>query len=139
MIPFHSPMETPRLCDFRTKPSPSITFHVYKPNAVFKKTNPGPPDFYISVLNARDFEMLREPNLDILLGQTPFHPPKVDAHVYAKLKNGVRNVILAIVDEGVTSFLNISDAAFGLNPLWNRPPPRPGKKGGFKGKRRSHG
>ena len=104
-----------------TPSHPTITYHVYKPNGSFRKTNPGPPDFYISVLNARTSVIPTEPELEILLRQTPFHPwPSTNSNVYQKVKGGVRNVILAVVDQGVTSFINVSDAAFGLNSLWQR-------------------
>jgi tRNA-splicing endonuclease subunit Sen54 len=59
--------------------------------------------------------------------------------VYQKVKTGYRDVILAVVDQGVISFLNISDAGFGEAKLWERRPA--GKrefKGGLKWKRGRH-
>ena len=147
MVPFHSPLKTPSLVNPWTSPNyehPNITYHVYKPNSNYKKSKPGPPDFYISVIQARETLLPAEPELEHLMRQTPFHPwPDSNSNVYQKCKGGIRNIILAIVDQGVISFLNISDAAFGLNALWQRekkPNSRPkggtGPRGGFKGKNR---
>jgi tRNA-splicing endonuclease subunit Sen54 len=87
----------------------------------FKKSRPGPPDFYVSVVNARESVLPTEPELEYLLGQTPFHPwASDDTNLYQKARKGIRNVILAVVDNGVISFINFSDSAFGLNPLTGR-------------------
>src|ERR1700742_556625 len=124
MIPFHSPLKTPSLINPWNNPTqtyPNVTYHVYKPNSAYKKSNPGPPDFYISVINARKTLLPTEPELEHLLRQTPFRPwTSSNSNVYQKVKTGIRKVILAVVDQGVVSFLNVSDAAFGLNALWQR-------------------
>jgi len=91
----------------------NVTFHVYKPDNSYKKTQPGPPHFYISVVDARRSNIPSEPDLDALLRQTPYHIPAEKQSIYRKLKDGYRNVILAVVDQGVISFLNVSDAGFG--------------------------
>jgi tRNA-splicing endonuclease subunit Sen54 len=141
MIPYHSPIATPEMISPYEKSdssSPTITYHVYKPNAQFKKTSPGMPDFYVSVINSRETMIPTEPELEILLRQTPYHPwAATNSNVYQKAKTGVRNVILAVVDQGLISFVNFSDAAFGANALWQRPKTSTTKgRGGFKGKGR---
>ena len=97
-----------------------MTYHVYKARSSFRKTAPGPPDFYVSVINAQEAMLPTEQEIDTLLRQTPFHPKMQDENMYRKLKEGTRNVILAIVDRGVTSFINVSDAGFGNLNLWER-------------------
>ena len=47
---------------------------------------------------------------------------KEDPNVYRKLKTGYRNVILAVVDQGIVNFVNVVDAAFGQAKLWERSP-----------------
>ena len=60
--------------------------------------------------------------------------------LYQKLKHGWRNVILAIVDQGVVSYLRISDAGFGNERLYERASRgRGGKKGGGRGRGRGRG
>jgi len=140
MIPNHSPMATPDLInpyENAGNSSPTITYHVHKPNSQFRKTAPGPPDFYVSVINARESTIPTEPELEALLRQTPFHPwPPSNSNVYQKVKKGVRNVILAVVDQGLISFVNFSDASFGANALWQRTrdPNMKARGGGFRGK-----
>jgi tRNA-splicing endonuclease subunit Sen54 len=73
------------------------------------------------VVNARESLLPTEPELEYLLRQTPFHPWSSDErNPYQKAKKGIRNVILAVLTEGVISFINFSDAAFGSNPLTGR-------------------
>ncbi|QDS74461.1 hypothetical protein FKW77_006569 [Venturia effusa] len=115
----------------------NVTYHVYKARSGYKKTAPGPPDFYFSVLNARQTSVPTEPQIDALLKQTPYHPPDPKHNLYKKLKEGYRNVILAVVDQGVTSFIDVSDSGFGEERLWGREkkPFRGGKRGGRGGGR----
>ena len=72
--------------------------------------------------------------LNSLLSSVPYDPPKDDMQLYQKLRYGYRNVIIAIVDEGVTSYLRVGEAGFGMERLYARKsgPPR-GKKGGRAG------
>lgn len=115
----------------------NVTYHVYKGRPGYKKTAPGPPDFYFSVINARQTSLPTEPQLDALLRQTPYHPPDPKHNLYKKLKEGYRNVILAVVDQGVTSFIDVSDSGFEQEKLWGREkkPFRGGKRSGRGGGR----
>lgn len=72
--------------------------------------------------------------IGILLDSTPLDPPRSDKPLYVRLKNGYRNVILAVVDQGIVSYLRIADAAFGKERIYesrpfggnkHRGPPRP--------------
>ncbi|MCJ1339444.1 Histone transcription regulator 3 [Bachmanniomyces sp. S44760] len=119
-----------------------LTFAVWKPRPDFRKSRPGPPDFRIAVINAREqgFPSLQE--LDVLLQSVPYDPPpqSMDKQLYQKLKHGYRNVILAVVDQGVVSYVRIADAAFGKEKIYNRPGRgRGGKRGGGRGRGRGRG
>ena len=117
------------------------TFYVWKPGSqTFKKSNPGPPDFRIAVINARETALPTLPELSSLLESTPYDPPPESAQLYQKLKHGYKNVVLAIVDQGVVSYLRIADAAFGREKLFERTGrPPAGKRGGRGGRGRGRG
>ena len=70
----------------------------------------------------------------------PYDPPKEDGSLYQKLKQGYKSVILAIVDQGVVSYLRFADAAFGQEKLYERKGrPSGGKRGGRGGRGRGRG
>ncbi|KIW06607.1 uncharacterized protein PV09_02322 [Verruconis gallopava] len=131
LIPFHDPKLQAAAQPPDTERSDlAITWHVYKTDPKFKKSAPGPPDFYIIVLPARDTFVPTDAELDALLLQSPYHPPQPQDGLNMKLKRGYRNVIIAIVDSGVLSFIDVSDAGFGCEKLWDREPTKGGKSGG---------
>jgi len=109
-----------------------VAFHVWKPNnTTYKKSDPGEPDFRIVVLDARSTKIPTMAELSGLLAGCPYSPPQLGAQLYAKLRNGYKNVILAVVDEGVTSYLRIADGGFGREKLYGRSGPiAKGKRGG---------
>jgi tRNA-splicing endonuclease subunit Sen54 len=138
-------MLTPSLIP-STGNGPSITYHVYRQAPHFRKSTPGPPDFYISVIDATDALVPTEEELNSLLRQTPFHPPTQTGDLYGgalyqKLRTGYRHVILAVVDRGISSFLSLADAGFGNTPLWERETRTRGRgaKGGQRGRGRGRG
>jgi tRNA-splicing endonuclease subunit Sen54 len=142
LISSHDPKSNKNISPGNNDPTaPNVTYHVYKARPGYKKTAPGPPDFYFSVINARQTSLPTEPQIDALLRQTPYHPPDPKSNLYKKLKEGFRNVILAIVDQGVTSFIDVSDSGFGQEKLWGREkkPFRGGKRGGKGGGRGGRG
>lgn len=72
---------------------------------------------------------------------TPLDPPrgeKMQRQMYMRLRHGYRNVILAVVDQGVTSFLRVADVAFGKERLYegSSAPTGPKKGGNFRKKKR---
>lgn len=121
-----------------TEPGLHVTYHVWKPGSqTFKKSAPGPPDFRFVVINARDTSTPTLEQLSDLLGTVPYNPPEPTAPLYQKLKHGYKNVILAIVDQGVVSYLRVADAAFGREKLYERRGKGPGgKRGGGRGRGR---
>jgi len=72
-----------------------------------------------------------------LVDTQPYMPPKPEAQLYAKIRNGYKSVILAVVDQGVTSYLRLADAGFVREKLFERKAPaaRKGGKGGGKWKK----
>lgn len=111
-----------------TDPQFRITYHVWKPGSGYKKSSPGPPDFHIAVVNGRNTNIPTLEQLDALLQTAPFNPPGENAQISQKLKHGYKNVILAVVDQGVISYLKVADAAFGREKLYERQ----GTSGGWK-------
>jgi tRNA-splicing endonuclease subunit Sen54 len=67
------------------------------------------------------------PQISSLLESTPLDPPVGNKPLYVRLKNGYRNVILAVVDQGVVSYLKIADAAFGKEKIYEAQAPRGNK------------
>jgi tRNA-splicing endonuclease subunit Sen54 len=73
-----------------------------------------------------------------LLDSIPDDEPPKDKPLEARLKHGRRNVILAVVDMGVVSFLRFGEAAFGAEKLFeNKSKTRQWKKGGHGGRARN--
>ena len=112
------------------------TFHVWKPGSqTFRKSAPGPPDFRIAVVNARETNVPTLEQLSSLLDTVPYDPPLESAQLYQKLKHGYKNVVLAVVDQGIVSYLRIADAAFGREKLYERKGRLAGGKRGGRGGR----
>ncbi|EFQ97021.1 hypothetical protein MGYG_00064 [Nannizzia gypsea CBS 118893] len=134
------PAYDPSRPDHEISPPPpsspyKIAFHVYKPSTPYKKSSPGLPDFRLAVVNARSNPIIPTlENLSALLASTPLDPPRgerMDRLLYMRLRHGYRNVILAVVDQGVVSYLRISDAGFMKEPLYSQKRNLgPGNKGG---------
>ncbi|KAL1853424.1 tRNA-splicing endonuclease subunit sen54 [Paecilomyces lecythidis] len=125
------------------KPAPNpprppfrVAYHIYKPSTPFRKSVPPPPDFRIAVVNAREQTTLPTMSqMSALLESTPFDPPrgeKMDKMLYMRLRHGYRNVVLAVVDQGVVSFLRIADMGFSREKIYeDKGVLRGGKRGGF--------
>jgi len=119
-----------------------VIFHVYKPSTPIKKSAWPAPDFRIAVVNTREQTSIPTlAQLGALLESTPLDPPrgeKMDRLMYMRLRHGYRNVVLAVVDQGVTSFLRVSDAAFGKEKLYENKggPTGPKRHGNFRPKKR---
>ncbi|KAF2766296.1 hypothetical protein EJ03DRAFT_278471 [Teratosphaeria nubilosa] len=135
MIDFHDPSLTFRYPSCDIDNALHVTYHVWKPNSPFTKKNPGPPDFRIAVIDGRSSSLPTLEQLSALMDTVPYAPPKEGFNLYQKLKFGYKNVILAVVDQGVTSYLRIADAAFGKEKLYDRSGPMRGGKGGGRGGR----
>ncbi|KAK3721096.1 tRNA-splicing endonuclease subunit sen54 [Vermiconidia calcicola] len=150
LIPFHDPakqsgpihydadLDSDSDSEYDPNQSLCITYHVWKPGSqTYKKSAPGPPDFRIAVVNARETTVPTLEQLSHLMDTVPFDPPVESAQLYQKLRHGYKNVILAIVDQGVVSYLRVAEAAFGREKLYERRGKGPaGKRGGRGGRGR---
>ncbi|KAE8316208.1 tRNA-splicing endonuclease subunit sen54 N-term-domain-containing protein [Aspergillus transmontanensis] len=132
IIPFYDPT-APLSQNPQTKPPFRVVFHVYKPSTPFRKSAPPAPDFRVAVVNARTQTTVPTlAQLGTLLESTPLDPPKgekMERNLYMRLRHGYRNVVLAVVDQGVVSYLRVADVAFGKEKLYNRPAPSGNKRG----------
>ncbi|KAL5048709.1 hypothetical protein BDW71DRAFT_17065 [Aspergillus fruticulosus] len=122
LIPYYDPITSAS-----SHPQPelpyAVVWHVYKPSTIFRKSAPPNPDFKIAVINARTTTTIPTlSQIGNLLESTPLDPPRPDKQLYVRLKNGHRNVILAVVDQGVVSYLRIADAAFGKEKIYAQRP-----------------
>ena len=127
--------------DSPTHPRIRCCFHVWKPVSVFKKSAPPPPEFRIAVMNAREEAIPVLDQLDDLLQSVPYNPPPAgsEGQIYKRLKHGYRNVLLAIVDQGVISYMRVADAGFVKEKPYERGGrARGGKRGGVRGGRGSY-
>ncbi|EAW06730.1 tRNA-splicing endonuclease subunit SEN54 family protein [Aspergillus clavatus NRRL 1] len=132
IIPWYDPT-MPRPPAQTTAPF-RVVFHVYKPSTPFRKTAPPAPDFRIAVVDSRTHSMPTVSQLGALLESTPLDPPrgeKMDRQLYMRLRQGYRNVILAVIDQGVVSYLRVADAAFGKEKLYEGRGNPQGNKGRF--------
>jgi tRNA-splicing endonuclease subunit Sen54 len=124
LIPTHSPHSTAKTppSSQATSPPFCICFHIYKPSPTFRKSAPGLPDFRIAVVDAHTTITPTLAELSALLESTPFAPPpeRMSKQNFQKLRHGYRNVVLAVVDQGVLSYLRMSEAAFGEVKMYER-------------------
>ena len=132
MVPFHDPSTVPQ----RPQPPPPfrIAYHVYKPNTPYRKSSPPAPDFRIAVLDARTTNVPTLDQIGALLDSMPLDELPKDRRLEQRLKHGKRNVILAIVDNGVVSYMRLSDTSFGSAKLYSEERKK-GGKGGPRGKK----
>ena len=110
-------------------PRLNVTYHVFKASTPYTKRAPPPPDFHVVVMPARSTPLPTLCQLDDLMSRVPYDPPQKDKPLYQKLKHGYRNLVLAVVDEGVTSYTRLSDAGFGLEKIYSALRGRGGKRG----------
>ncbi|USP74132.1 uncharacterized protein yc1106_01406 [Curvularia clavata] len=82
-----------------------VHFDVYRTSAKFRKSARGPPDFRICVVDARTTSIPTGAQLNDLMAQVPEDRPKESAQPYQKLKHGSRNVVLAVVDNGMPNYI----------------------------------
>lgn len=134
LVPWYDPVTAASKQTTRTTPPFRVVFHVFKPSTPFKKTAIPPPDFRIAVINAGEHTSIPTlSELGVLLDSSPLDPPrgeKMDRLLYMRLRHGYRSVILAIVDQGVVSYLRMADSAFGKEKLYAQQGMNGPKKGG---------
>lgn len=142
--PQHHPQTSPDAVPRHTQPSqhPPLRpcFQVWKPQSGFKKSAPGPPDFRIAVVSAHHDNFPTLDQLDGLMRSVPYDaPPAGGKRPYSALKHGWRNVILAVVDQGVVSYIRIGACAFAHEKLDHPNPALPREAQGKRGRGRGGG
>ena len=58
---------------------------------------------------------------------------------YLRLRHGFRNCVLAVVDQGVVSYLRVGEVGFGMEKMYERVGGKRGGKGGRGGRGRGRG
>jgi tRNA-splicing endonuclease subunit Sen54 len=137
LIPSHHPPHEPTPVDSGNARLPyRIAYHMWKPLPNFKKSDPPPPDFRIAVVNAGESGVPTLAQLSALFDSAPLDTTAARKNMFQRLKDGYRNVIVAVVDSGVTSFLKFGDVGFADEVLYRRKPGagRGGKQGGRGGR-----
>ncbi|KAL1607827.1 tRNA-splicing endonuclease subunit sen54 [Paraconiothyrium brasiliense] len=144
LIPSYDRSQPPT---FTLPPNPNnpfrIHFDVWKTSGSqrFRKSARPPPDFRICVINARETNIPTAAELNDLLATVPDDAPKENATIMNKLKHGERNVLLAVVDNGIPSYIRVADVNFSREKVYERTAPRGGKggRGGRGGRGRGRG
>jgi tRNA-splicing endonuclease subunit Sen54 len=135
IIPTHDRRSPPTFMLAADSTNPfRITFDVYKSSTKFRKSDPGPPDFRVAVINARETSVPTAAQLNDLLSTMPYDPPDPKWNTDRKLLHGSRNVILAVVDNGIPSFMRFADVPCSDERLYERDWAPRGKGGGYRGR-----
>ncbi|KAF1951435.1 tRNA splicing endonuclease-like protein subunit, partial [Byssothecium circinans] len=114
-----------------------IHFDVWKTagSQRFRKANRRPPDFRVCVINARETPIPTAAQLnDLLATVADDPPPTTSTNIFQNLKYGKRNVILAIVDNGIPSYITVADAPFVGEKVYDRGVRGGRGKGGARGR-----
>lgn len=115
------------------------TWHINKPSALqsYKKSAPPEPHYIVVVIDARQTSVPTSKQLGNILDSMPEdYPVEMQRkRLENRIKHGRRNIMLAVVDSGLISFLRFSSEGFGPgNILWEenekRGATRSSKRGG---------
>ena len=124
VIPRHNPSPMPN--ESKSEYPYRIVYELWKPTRIptFAKSNPGIPDFRVAITDSRSNCLPTLTQFISLLESTPWDPPKAEwkgpAKTYHRLKHGWRNVVLAVVDRGIISYLRVGEAAFAEEKMYDR-------------------
>ncbi|KAK7207268.1 tRNA-splicing endonuclease subunit sen54 N-term-domain-containing protein [Myxozyma melibiosi] len=99
-----------------------VTYNIWKPRPSFKKSAPGEPDFQIVVVNAAKEKMPSYSQLRALFTNVPPSARGGKGTENQRLKEGYRNVLIAVVDCGIISFVRLGDTSFGDETIYERSP-----------------
>lgn len=135
LTPTHTPTTPPTFLLPPNSTNPfRIHFDVYRTTARFRKSARGPPDFHISVVDARKTGVPTGAQLNDLFAQVPDDAPRKEEQMFRRLKQGRRNVVLAVVDAGIPSYVKLADAGFGEVRVYERGTVRGGRGKGGRGR-----
>ena len=146
--PPHQQPQPPTPSQPSTTPLPPFrpSYHIYKPTTAYRKTSPPPPDFHLCIIDARLHPLIPTlpHQLGPLLDSMPVHDPRrhdeklKHGRPEMRMKAGTRSVLLAVVDNGVVSFLRIGEVGSGRERVYEGREGVGGKRGG-RGRGRGRG
>jgi tRNA-splicing endonuclease subunit Sen54 len=114
------------------KPPLTISYLLYKPTPHNRKSAPPSPNYRVCVVDARSSNVPTISQIGTLLDSMPEDGLQDQGkRVEAKMKHGRRNVLVAVVDMGVTRYLRFAEAEIERYKLFEET-----MKRGGKGKRR---
>ncbi|CCU74405.1 unnamed protein product [Blumeria hordei] len=145
IIPRHKPQPARSTALPSSEDPYRVVFYLWKADRMltFSKRNPSPPDFRLAIVDAQTESVPSLMQMISLLESTQYAPPDIQSlagagKIYQRLKHGWRSVILAVVDQGVISFLKLGESAFGEELIYERfdggASSRGGKRGGYRGR-----
>lgn len=146
LIPQHKPIAPGPAHPSTTAHSPyRIQYHLWKPGTPnWSKTKPPTaPDYHLAVVDAHETCVPTGEEISALLASVPYAPPPsktgTGVAVHQRLKHGLRNVLVAVVDHGLVNYVRFAEAAFGQEALVKNfdsaTSSRGGKRGGGRGGR----
>jgi len=137
IIPRHTPLPTIPAHLIQEPENPfRVVYELWQATKIntFAKTSPGPPDFRVAITDSRSSSLPTLKQMTSMLESTPWNPPppefKAPGKMYQRLRHGWRNVLLAVVDQGIISYLRLSETAFGEEKLFERFDGQGAKRGG---------
>lgn len=140
IIPRHKPLITPLEPGPDAQAPYQVVYYLWKGDNLLKftKKNPGNPDFRLAIVNSHLTPFLSLTQISSLLESTPITPPDSEklmgpTKTYQRLKHGWRNVTLAVIDQGVISYIKLVEAAFGEELIYER-----FDKGGLRGSKHGY-
>ncbi|KAK3683754.1 hypothetical protein B0T22DRAFT_383640 [Podospora appendiculata] len=142
LVPRHKPVAGPS-SQWQASAPFDICYYIWKSAQKWSKTRHPPPDFYLAVVDAQQSDVPTLEEIAALLDSTPLAPGKPEwtgpARLYARLKHGHRNVLVAVVDHGIINYMRFAEGAFGQEELYDRFDSRGLSRGGKRGGRGGRG
>ncbi|KAK3387176.1 tRNA-splicing endonuclease subunit sen54-like protein [Podospora didyma] len=136
IIPRHKPSAS-RSSPWQPQAPFEIHYHIWKTAQKWTKIRHPAPDFYMAVVDAQESAVPSFEEITALIDATPLAPGKPEwsgpGRLYARLKHGHRNVLVAVVDHGVINYMRFAEGAFGEELLFQRFDGRGITRGGKQG------
>ncbi|KAG4306220.1 hypothetical protein PORY_000208 [Pneumocystis oryctolagi] len=120
IIPYHCPPSSENyICNTEKKTDPfNINYYVWKPAPNFKKSKLQNPDFRIIVINVRSSSLPSLKEFANIFDSVPLKSHEPNTTPFERLRNGTRQIIFALLDSGVISFIKFSDIGFGNEKMY---------------------
>ncbi|KAK0634635.1 hypothetical protein B0T17DRAFT_622493 [Bombardia bombarda] len=123
LLPRHKPSALPS-SPWQPADPFAVHYYVWKSSQKWSKTRQPPPDFFLAVVDAQQTAVPSLEEIAALLDATPAAPARPEwagpGRLYARLKHGHRNVLVAVVDHGVINYMRFAEGAFGEEELFGR-------------------